>query len=214
MPAMGLALKDLPRNDVPVHGEDDADKPSILAAQILNKNIFQAASSQQSPGELSCFASGLGCKQQRAPSFVRVARSQRSVPCGSYSWDCNILFWHNHLETRSNFSRGYFLVDSQSLRECFVFAQVRQFVSTFRSLNIGSVSWYLWYFASLLLRMESSQWQRNRIRRQLRLDALVCNAAVYFPNAHKEGAFFPGLFPGETDDMFRNRERHSTDGFV
>ena len=26
-PAMGLALKDLPRNDVPVHGEDDADKP-------------------------------------------------------------------------------------------------------------------------------------------------------------------------------------------
>mmetsp|Transcript_92012 Transcript_92012/g.237419 ORF Transcript_92012/g.237419 Transcript_92012/m.237419 type:complete len:445 (-) Transcript_92012:108-1442(-) len=28
------------------------------------------------------------------------------------------------------------------------------------------------------------------------LDALVCNAAVYFPNAHKPGAFFPGLFPG------------------
>lgn len=28
------------------------------------------------------------------------------------------------------------------------------------------------------------------------LDALVCNAAVYFPNAHKEGAFLPGLFPG------------------
>jgi len=25
---------------------------------------------------------------------------------------------------------------------------------------------------------------------------LVCNAAVYFPNAHKVGAFFPGLFPG------------------
>ena len=49
---------------------------------------------------------------------------------------------------------------------------------------------------------------------QLRLDALVCNAAVYFPNAHKEGAFFPGLFPGEMDDMFRNRERHGTYGFV
>mmetsp|Transcript_57796 Transcript_57796/g.102616 ORF Transcript_57796/g.102616 Transcript_57796/m.102616 type:complete len:461 (-) Transcript_57796:74-1456(-) len=31
---------------------------------------------------------------------------------------------------------------------------------------------------------------------QIPLDALVCNAAVYFPNAHKEGAFFPGLFPG------------------
>merc|ERR1719291_1430878 len=30
----------------------------------------------------------------------------------------------------------------------------------------------------------------------LPLDALVCNAAVYFPNAHKEGAFLPGLFPG------------------
>lgn len=44
-------------------------------------------------------------------------------------------------------------------------SSVRQFVSTFRSLNIP-------------------------------LDALVCNAAVYFPNAHKEGAFFPGLFPG------------------
>jgi len=28
------------------------------------------------------------------------------------------------------------------------------------------------------------------------LDALVCNAAVYFPNAHKSGAFLPGLFPG------------------
>mmetsp|Transcript_84621 Transcript_84621/g.215434 ORF Transcript_84621/g.215434 Transcript_84621/m.215434 type:complete len:476 (-) Transcript_84621:329-1756(-) len=28
------------------------------------------------------------------------------------------------------------------------------------------------------------------------LDALVCNAAVYFPNAHKQGAFLPGLFPG------------------
>eukprot|EP00448_Togula_jolla_P004127 CAMPEP_0170605586 /NCGR_PEP_ID=MMETSP0224-20130122/20051_1 /TAXON_ID=285029 /ORGANISM="Togula jolla, Strain CCCM 725" /LENGTH=500 /DNA_ID=CAMNT_0010930597 /DNA_START=90 /DNA_END=1592 /DNA_ORIENTATION=+ len=28
------------------------------------------------------------------------------------------------------------------------------------------------------------------------LDALVCNAAVYFPNADKEGAFLPGLFPG------------------
>lgn len=28
------------------------------------------------------------------------------------------------------------------------------------------------------------------------LDALVCNAAVYFPNAHKEGVFLPGLFPG------------------
>lgn len=28
------------------------------------------------------------------------------------------------------------------------------------------------------------------------LDALVCNAAVYFPNAHKPGAFLPGLFPG------------------
>jgi len=28
------------------------------------------------------------------------------------------------------------------------------------------------------------------------LDALVCNAACYFPNAHKEGAFLPGLFPG------------------
>jgi hypothetical protein len=25
---------------------------------------------------------------------------------------------------------------------------------------------------------------------------LVCNAAVYFPNAHKEGVFLPGLFPG------------------
>ncbi|CAK9011543.1 unnamed protein product [Durusdinium trenchii] len=44
-------------------------------------------------------------------------------------------------------------------------SSVRQFVTTFRSLNIP-------------------------------LDALVCNAAVYFPNAHKEGAFFPGLFPG------------------
>lgn len=44
-------------------------------------------------------------------------------------------------------------------------SSVRQFVSTFRSLNIP-------------------------------LDALVCNAAVYFPNAHKEGAFLPGLFPG------------------
>jgi len=29
-----------------------------------------------------------------------------------------------------------------------------------------------------------------------RLDALVCNAAVYFPNADKQGAFLPGLFPG------------------
>merc|ERR1719343_1958234 len=28
------------------------------------------------------------------------------------------------------------------------------------------------------------------------LDSLVCNAAVYFPNAHKPGAFLPGLFPG------------------
>eukprot|EP00913_Durusdinium_trenchii_P021182 g19903.t1 len=28
------------------------------------------------------------------------------------------------------------------------------------------------------------------------LDALVCNAAVYFPNAHKEGVILPGLFPG------------------
>lgn len=28
------------------------------------------------------------------------------------------------------------------------------------------------------------------------LDALVCNAAVYFPNAHKEGVVLPGLFPG------------------
>lgn len=28
------------------------------------------------------------------------------------------------------------------------------------------------------------------------LDALVCNAAVYFPNAHKDGAFLPGLWPG------------------
>ncbi|CAJ1390499.1 unnamed protein product [Effrenium voratum] len=44
-------------------------------------------------------------------------------------------------------------------------SSVRQFVSSFRALNIP-------------------------------LDALVCNAAVYFPNAHKEGAFFPGLFPG------------------
>lgn len=26
--------------------------------------------------------------------------------------------------------------------------------------------------------------------------ALVCNAAVYFPNAHKEGIILPGLFPG------------------
>lgn len=42
---------------------------------------------------------------------------------------------------------------------------VRQFVRTFRTLNIP-------------------------------LDALVCNAAIYFPNAHKEGAFLPGLFPG------------------
>ncbi len=24
----------------------------------------------------------------------------------------------------------------------------------------------------------------------------MCNAAVYFPNAHKEGVFLPGLFPG------------------
>lgn len=30
----------------------------------------------------------------------------------------------------------------------------------------------------------------------LPLDVLVCNAAVYFPNADKEGAFLPGLFPG------------------
>ena len=29
------------------------------------------------------------------------------------------------------------------------------------------------------------------------LDALVCNAAVYFPNAHKPGIFLPGLFAGE-----------------
>jgi len=28
------------------------------------------------------------------------------------------------------------------------------------------------------------------------LDALVCNAAVYFPNAHKEYFVIPGLFPG------------------
>jgi len=28
------------------------------------------------------------------------------------------------------------------------------------------------------------------------LDALVCNAALYFPNADKQGAFLPGLFPG------------------
>lgn len=28
------------------------------------------------------------------------------------------------------------------------------------------------------------------------LDALVCNAAVYFPNAHKPGVILPGLFPG------------------
>merc|ERR1719191_1787629 len=28
------------------------------------------------------------------------------------------------------------------------------------------------------------------------LDALVCNAAVYFPNADKSGAVIPGLFPG------------------
>mmetsp|Transcript_18246 Transcript_18246/g.42691 ORF Transcript_18246/g.42691 Transcript_18246/m.42691 type:complete len:459 (-) Transcript_18246:112-1488(-) len=28
------------------------------------------------------------------------------------------------------------------------------------------------------------------------LDCLVCNAAVYFPNAHKEAAILPGLFPG------------------
>jgi len=28
------------------------------------------------------------------------------------------------------------------------------------------------------------------------LDALVCNAAVYFPNAHKTGVVVPGLFPG------------------
>lgn len=28
------------------------------------------------------------------------------------------------------------------------------------------------------------------------LDTLVCNAAVYFPNADKKGAFLPGLFPG------------------
>mmetsp|Transcript_27302 Transcript_27302/g.51103 ORF Transcript_27302/g.51103 Transcript_27302/m.51103 type:complete len:441 (+) Transcript_27302:58-1380(+) len=28
------------------------------------------------------------------------------------------------------------------------------------------------------------------------LDALVCNAAVYYPNAHKQGVFLPGLFPG------------------
>lgn len=31
----------------------------------------------------------------------------------------------------------------------------------------------------------------------LPLDALVCNAAVYFPNAHKNGALIPGIFPGE-----------------
>jgi len=30
----------------------------------------------------------------------------------------------------------------------------------------------------------------------LPLDALVCNAAVYFPNAHKDGVVLPGLFPG------------------
>jgi protochlorophyllide reductase len=28
------------------------------------------------------------------------------------------------------------------------------------------------------------------------LDCLVCNAAVYFPNAHKAGVGIPGLFPG------------------
>lgn len=38
------------------------------------------------------------------------------------------------------------------------------------------------------------------------LDALVCNAAVYFPNAHKPGAFLPGLFPG-------GGPRWSSDGF-
>jgi len=38
------------------------------------------------------------------------------------------------------------------------------------------------------------------------LDALVCNAAVYFPNAHKPGAFLPGLFPG-------GGPRWSADGF-
>eukprot|EP00442_Polarella_glacialis_P018892 CAMPEP_0115067334 /NCGR_PEP_ID=MMETSP0227-20121206/11330_1 /TAXON_ID=89957 /ORGANISM="Polarella glacialis, Strain CCMP 1383" /LENGTH=455 /DNA_ID=CAMNT_0002453385 /DNA_START=121 /DNA_END=1488 /DNA_ORIENTATION=+ len=32
--------------------------------------------------------------------------------------------------------------------------------------------------------------------RNIQLDALVCNAACYFPNAHKQGAFLPGLFPG------------------
>lgn len=38
------------------------------------------------------------------------------------------------------------------------------------------------------------------------VDALVCNAAVYFPNAHKPGAFLPGLFPG-------GGPRWSADGF-
>lgn len=38
------------------------------------------------------------------------------------------------------------------------------------------------------------------------LDALVCNAAVYFPNAHKEGAILPGLFAG-------GGPRWSADGF-
>lgn len=37
------------------------------------------------------------------------------------------------------------------------------------------------------------------------LDALVCNAAVYFPNAHKPGIFLPGLFAGEGP-------RYSADG--
>mmetsp|Transcript_35642 Transcript_35642/g.91903 ORF Transcript_35642/g.91903 Transcript_35642/m.91903 type:complete len:469 (-) Transcript_35642:128-1534(-) len=44
--------------------------------------------------------------------------------------------------------------------------------------------------------------------RQLKrpLDALVCNAALYFPNAHKPGAFLPGLFPG-------GGPRFSADGY-
>jgi len=40
------------------------------------------------------------------------------------------------------------------------------------------------------------QFVRNFRNMGVNLDALVCNAAVYFPNAHKSGAFLPGLFPG------------------
>ena len=39
-------------------------------------------------------------------------------------------------------------------------------------------------------------WKGRVFRCLKNYQALVCNAAVYFPNAHKEGVILPGLFPG------------------